>query len=377
MNPPSYIEISSANLVHNLDTFREMLQKQAIVVAVVKANAYGHGLAEVVKSLNGKVDYFQVDDLIELKELRRVTESPTLLLGYVPDSELDEVLSLGAELAVYDNRNLVALAKAAERLGKRAKVHLAIDAHLGREGILSDKLEEFLSELKRHPSIELSGTYGHFANIEDTSDFTHAKKQLEDYDAALGTLRQHGYGDIATHISATSGILIHELTSGHNSMVRLGIGLYGLWPSEDLKVRFEDQGIILKPVMRWISSIAQVKDLPKDYSVGYGLTYVTSRETTVALIPMGYSDGYDRGLSNLGEVIIGGKRCPVIGRVAMNMFVADVSQVAYVSAAQEVILLGTDNQGASMSAEEMAEKLATINYEVVARISASLPRLVI
>lgn len=154
----------------------------------------------------------------------------------------------------------------------------------------------------------------------------------------------------------------------------IGIGMYGLWPSEDLRVQHKDR-IELKPVMRWVSHIAQIKTLPTGYTIGYGLTYTTDRPTKIAVIPQGYSDGYDRGLSNRGEVLIHGQRCQILGRVAMNMFVVDVSHLDTVSVEDEVVLLGSQGND-SITAEELAERIDTINYEIVARISPFLNRVV-
>ena len=179
-----------------------------------------------------------------------------------------------------------------------------------------------------------------------------------------------------SHISATSGVLAYDQDKGLSDIVRPGIGLYGMWPSEDLRKKLESGKLDFKPVMRWVSHVAQVKTLPPNYSIGYGLTYVTEVAMKVAVIPQGYSDGYDRGLSNKGEVLIGGTRCPVLGRVAMNIFVVDVSHLSGVKAEDEAVLLG--GQGDEfITAEELAGKLETINYEITTRISPLLPRVVI
>ena len=170
--------------------------------------------------------------------------------------------------------------------------------------------------------------------------------------------------------------MAYEHAGGTSDLVRPGIGLYGMWPSDDLKERLGKEGLVLKPVLRWVTHIAQVKTLPAGHPVGYGLTFVTSKPTKIAVIPQGYSDGYDRGLSNKGEVLIGGTRCPVLGRVAMNMFVADVSHLESVNREDEVVLLGAQ-RGERITAEEIAGRLDTINYEITTRISPLLPRIIV
>ena len=176
-------------------------------------------------------------------------------------------------------------------------------------------------------------------------------------------------------MSASSGIMAWEKNEGVSKLVRPGLSLYGMWPSEDLRNKLENENFKLKPVMRWVSHIAQIKTVPKGYSIGYGLTFVTDEITKIAVIPQGYSDGFDRGLSNLGEVLIKKKRCRILGRVAMNMFVVDVSHLADVLNEDEVVLLGKQGNQ-EITAEEIAEKIDTINYEITTRVLALLPRIV-
>ena len=221
----------------------------------------------------------------------------------------------------------------------------------------------------------IDGVYAHFANIEDTNDFSHAKKQIETYKNILKIFSEYGYSKIHTHISATSGIFEYEKEHGYNSIVRLGIGMYGMWPSVDIQKKWKNK-INLKPILRWVTHIAQIKDLPKDHSIGYGLTYITKKPMTVAVIPQGYSDGFPRLLSNKGEVLICGKRAPVLGRVAMNMMVVDVSSIKEALPESEVVILGTQKND-QIAAEELAFKIGTINYEATTCISALLPKVIV
>ena len=229
--------------------------------------------------------------------------------------------------------------------------------------------------MKKCQHIRVQAVYCHFANIEDTSDFSHAQKQIEVFEKVVNVFRKNGFEKIQTHMSASSGIMVYENGQENSDFIRPGLSLYGMWPCEELKKKLDSASFYLKPVMRWVSHIAQVKTLPAGHSIGYGLTFVTSRPTKITVIPQGYSDGYDRGLSNKGEVLIGGTRCQVLGRVAMNMFVVDVSPLETVGAEDEVVLLG--NQGnETISAEEIAEKIETINYEITTRISPLLRRII-
>lgn len=372
----SYIEISKENLIHNFQTFRNFIHPGAKIAAVIKANAYGHGQNEIAKILEKHVDYFQVDDASEFLLLRKITEKPVLILGYVSSDELAEVLEKQGILAVYDAEQAQIIDDAAKKLGTKATVHVKIDACLGRQGVLISELENFVVALKKCENVKVEGIYSHFANIEDTNDFSHAQLQIENFQKAKKYFQQEGYENLLSHIAASSGIMVYEKNDGKSDIVRPGIGLYGMWPSDDLKAKLNSSEFNLRPVMRWVSHIAQVKTVPKNYTIGYGLTYVTDKPTKIAIIPQGYSDGYDRGLSNCGEVLIKGTRCKVLGRVAMNMFVVNVDHLENVKAEDEVVLLGKQGQQCII-AEEIAEKIGTINYEITTRISPLLPRIII
>jgi alanine racemase/glutamate racemase len=362
----SEVQVDAQALLHNVNALRSLCAPDQKISAVVKANAYGHGLREVAHTLEGNIDYFQIDDIEELRQLRQWTDARALLFGYVQPSDLFEAVALGCELALYDVERLRVLGSFA----REVTVHLKIDALLGRLGLMPESLEGFLDELQMHPTIEVRTAYAHFANIEDTTDLNHAHSQVEAFDRAFTQVRAR-YPSVGRHLSATSGLMTIEQESGSNDLVRLGIGLYGLYPSELLAQKYGS--LNLKPVMRWVSHLAQVKDLPAGHPVGYGLTYFATRKTKIGIVPQGYSDGYDRGLSNLGKVLVGGRRCPVIGRVAMNMFAVDLTSAPDASQGDEVVLLGAQGEE-RITSEEIADKLGTINYEIPSRISNLLPR---
>lgn len=360
------VAISRSALEHNLAALRDLVPKGMSVAAVVKGNAYGHGLREVVEVLDGQVDLFQVDDIEELRALRQITKTRALVLGYVAPHDIAEAVGLGGELALFDSWQLPYMDEAT------AKVHLELDVLLGRLGVLPDALDCFLKELVRRPRIEVIAVYGHFANIEDTTDQTHAYAQIEAFEAAFRRVREI-YPQAGRHMSATSGLMTIEPIRRGYDLVRLGIGLYGMYPSAPLARTHAY--LELRPVMSWISHLAQVKEIPARHPVGYGLTFIAPDHMKVGIVPQGYSDGFDRGLSNIGEVLVRGKRCPILGRIAMNMFTVDVSQVADAEAGDEVVLLGRQGDE-QISAEEIAAKLGTINYEITTRVSALLPRVV-
>lgn len=364
----SYLELSKEALLHNIATFRALIGNAKLCM-VVKANAYGHGMKEIVSIADGLVDYFQVDDIEELRALRQLTQTPILVLGYVAEEDLREAVLLDAILAVFDDTRLQLLNAIGAKCNKTISVHIEVDALLGRLGILDTNAEVFFSNLTNYPHVSAEAIYAHFSDIEDTDDLTHARAQYE----VLMKVKE--ISQVAMHhISATSGILADQSHNWGGQLLRLGIGAYGLWPSEQLRERYKGT-VTLQPVLSWKSHVAQVKVLPKGYAVGYGRTYITDKETKVAIIPQGYSDGYDRGLSNKGTVLIGDTRCSIIGRVAMNMIVADVTGKD-IAAEDEVVLMGAQGTE-TISAEDIAQTIGTINYEVVARLSALLPRIIV
>ncbi|MFA6256866.1 MAG: alanine racemase [Candidatus Paceibacterota bacterium] len=373
--PLSYIELSQKNLVHNVEQFRKFLKKGTKIAAVVKGNAYGHGQNEVAKILEPYIDYFQVDDIEELNTLRKISRKRTLVFGYVQKHDLRRANKLGCILSVFSIEELLNVSAVAENLRRVQEIHLPIDAHLGREGFLLKDLPQVLMQIKKLNYIKLTGIYAHFANIEDTTDFSHAQKQINEYKKAVKLAEHYGFRNLQTHISATSGILAYEKSKGIHPIVRLGIGLYGMWPSENLEKMYKRK-LKLRPVLTWKTKVAEIKTLPKGSTIGYGLTYKTKKVTKIALIPQGYSDGINRKLSNLGHVLIKGTRCKILGRVMMNMFSVDVSHIHNVKIEDEVVILGRQRKE-EITAEEIAEKLDTINYEIGTKISPILPRVII
>jgi len=385
--PLSYLEISKKNLIHNIKQFRKLVGDKTKISAVVKANAYGHGDREVVKILEPYVDYFQIDKIDELERIRKITKKPIFTFGYIEKNSLEKAIRLGGILSVFGFQHLVLINESARKLNKKAFVHISIDSLLGREGFSLDDIKKDLPKIKKMKNIQIDGIYSHFSNIEDiipesddlfgqTTNFFHTQKQIDMYHSACDLFYQHGYKNIKTHISSTSGILVYDNnTNSPHSIVRPGIGIYGMWPSEYLEKMWHGK-IVLKPILKWVTHVAQVKILPAGHPIGYGLTYVTSKKTKIAIIPQGYADGYGRELSNKGEVLISGKRCKVLGRVAMNMFVVDVSHLAKVKQEDEVIIIGKQGRE-EIKAEELAQKANTINYEITTKISSLLLRIVV
>jgi alanine racemase len=370
----SKIEISKSAIINNVKILKGLLPIQSKFVCVVKANAYGHGDIEVVKILDSHVGLFQVDDIEELRRVRAVTDKPVLVLGYVSLSDLEECIRLDATLGVYNLETIKALEKIAKKLDREIIIHLKIDAFLGRQGILESDLDLFSRVLIQSKYIKLEAVYSHFSDIEDTNNIVHAEKQYEYLINIKNTLISGGFPQIKHHISATSGLLSDIKNNWNGVYARVGIGTYGLWPSGALHKRFKNK-LKLTPILRLVSKVAQIKTIPKNFPVGYGQTYVSPKVMKIAVVPVGYSDGYDRGLSNNSFVLIRGLKCPLIGRVAMNMFVVDVSKLKIIKLEDEVVLIGKQGK-AEITADDIACRIGTINYEIIARLSALLPRVI-
>ena len=399
--PLSYIEISKGNLIHNIKQFRDLLKRPARrggggtkIAVAIKGNAYGHGQKQVSKILEKHVDAFIVNSIEELELLRKSVKTEAFVMGYVQESDLKKAVKLGCVISVFSLKQMLNISAIAESFNIVQKINIPVDAHLGREGFLYpvarerlgvEELPEVFEEIKKNKNLKLYGMYAHFANIEDIRPtkqsfgqalhFSHAKKQIDKYEKAIALAKRAGLSGFNTHISATSGLLVYEKNKGINSLVRLGIGIYGLWPSEEIK-KLGGSTAKLKPVLSWKTHVAQVKMLPKGETIGYGLTYKTKSSTKIAVIPQGYADGFPRSLSNKGEVLIGGKRCKILGRVSMNMCVADVTHLKNVKQEDEVVIVGRQGKE-EITAEEIAEKSGTINYEATTRLSPLLPRIIV
>ena len=375
ISPLSYIELSKKNLINNIKSLKSLAKVGTKFSVAIKGNAYGHGQNEIVKILEPYVDYFQVDSAEELFLLRKISKKKTLVLGYVQKSDLKKAIKLGCTLSIFSLEQASTLSAIAKNVDVIQEVHIPVDAYLGREGFLLSELPKVFTEIKKCKFIKLTGIYAHFANIEDTTNFTHAQKQIKEYKRVLKLAKNFGFKNLQTHISATSGLLIYEKNKGINSLIRLGIGVYGMWPSEHIKFLYKNK-MELKPVLSWKTKIAQIKTLPAGSTVGYGLTHMTYEKTKIAVIPQGYADGFDRRFSNKGEVLIAGTRCKILGRIAMNMCVVDVTHLSEVKTEEEVVILGQQGE-IEITAEEMAKKIDTINYEITTRISALLPRVIV
>jgi len=370
----TWIEISKRNLLHNLSEFRKIAKKSTSIACVVKANAYGHGLEEVVSVLNEKTDWFAVDSIEEALEVRKLSSKSILVMGFVPLAKLGEAIENNISLTVYSRKILSKIISLKSK--KAGKIHLKVETGLNRQGLDEKKVLELTRYvLNNKKYLSLEGLSMHFANIEDTLDSAYAMNQLDVFESIAGKVKKMKVNPIL-HSAASAAIMLFPKT--HFGLVRAGISLYGQWPSKETKLALKlmNKKIMLKPVMSWKSVVAQVKTIETGESVGYGRTWYAPRKSKIAIVPIGYSNGYDRKLSNTGRVLIKGQYAPVVGRVAMNMTTVDVTEIKNVKMGDEVTLIGKSGKN-EVTIDELAEKLGTINYEIVSRIDSNLPRIII
>ncbi|MDQ7798024.1 MAG: alanine racemase [Candidatus Edwardsbacteria bacterium] len=373
----NWVEIDWPALLGNIRAFRKLLGPQAKFMPVIKSNAYGHGLPEVASILAGSklVDWLGLNSLDEAVALReRGIIKPLLLLGYVPSSRLTEAARNDVRLTVYNKETVLALAKIKSK--KKIPLHIKLETGTHRQGVGLDEAVKLARLIKKYPHLLLEGYSTHFANIEDTTDRSYPDFQKENYQRMIARLEKLGHAAPVNHVACTAAALIFPDT--HKNLARIGIGLYGLWPSREtmLAVRDLDPRFGLAPVLSWKTRVAQIKTVPSGSFISYGCTYRTTRKTGLAVLPVGYYDGYDSRLSNTAHVLIKGKRAPIRGRVCMNLCLADITDIPGVKLEDEVVLLGRQGQE-HISAEQLAQWIGTINYEVVTRINPLLPRIIV
>jgi alanine racemase len=375
----SWIEVSRGALVHNIALFRDLLTPGTALMAVVKGNAYGHGLEQVAGVCAGAgVEMLGVHSAGEVAALRRSGITlPIMVLGYVTAQQVAEVVDPNVHVLLSSPDVLEALAAHGRRLGAALPVHVKVDTGTHRQGVEPAEAAA-LATAARSAGLKVAGVATHFANIEDTTDHSYAYLQLERFREAVAAVRERVGPVQWVHAACSAAaLLFREADFG---MVRVGISLYGHWPSKETYLSWllahGRDGVKLAPALAWRVRIGQVKDLGVGEPVGYGLTYRPTRASRIAVLPVGYAEGYPRALSNRGRVLVHGRPGSVVGRVCMNILLVDVTDVPEVRTGDVATLIGRDGSD-SVSAEELGENAGTINYEILARLSPLLPRLVV
>lgn len=362
----TFAEIDLDAIENNLSEIRKCISDTTKLCAVVKADGYGHGAATIAEMLSDKVDYFAVASADEAMELRLsgITNN-ILVLSYTHSDDYEELIANDVSLTVYDAKKAEAISKTAEKLGKTAKIHIPVDTGMTRIGFFpDDDAIEAIKKISTYKNLEFEGIFSHYA-CADMEDKTVSEKQTELFRGFVEKCRAEGIEFRIHHLCNSAGI--SEFTE-HFDMVRLGISLYGLYPSDEI----DKTRVSLLPALTFKSHIISIKDVAPDTGISYGHTYVTDSHRRIATVSAGYADGYPRALSGCGRVIVNGRYAPIVGRVCMDMFMIDVTDIEC-NITDEVILFGTDGK-LSVSVEEIGEKSMSFNYEIVCGVSRRIPR---
>jgi alanine racemase len=367
---PTWAEISLSALRHNYLTIKRHLSAAAQLMVVVKANAYGHGAVECAQALESiGADWFGVALVEEGIELREAgITHPIFCLGGFWRGQAEDVIKQDLTVAVSRLDQAEELNARAREAGRVANFHLKVDTGMGRLGVLPNEVAGFVRALNRFDYIKLDGLMTHFADADDI-DRHFTEFQIARYNEAMNILRELGLNPRWQQMANSAGI--HAYPQSHGNLARAGATLYGL--VRDV-LSPEPEPFDLRPVMSLRSRVVMLKTVPAGTSLGYGCTFTTSRESRVATIPIGYADGLRRAHSNNGVVIVRGRLAPIVGRVSMDLTIIDVTDAPGVEVGDEVILIGQQN-GLRIAAEDLAEQIGTISYEIVTGISYRVPRL--
>ncbi|NDJ59975.1 MAG: alanine racemase, partial [Chloroflexi bacterium] len=363
---PSWVEIDLAALARNVRAIKDLTGPEITLIAVVKADAYGHGAVAVARTalLNGAA-YLAVSSINEALELREAgIEAPILIVNYVPVQAMRQVVRQNLTVTLYDLELARAYNRAAREAGGVLKSHVKIDTGMGRLGVMAGEAVAFFRHLLNLNNIEIEGIYTHFSTADD--DLDHANEQLRVFKSVVTPLRASGYNFKYIHAANTAAML--TLPASHFNAVRVGLGMYGLSPSA--KARLPEA---FTPALTWKTMIAQVKTLPPGHPVGYGNTYRTATQERIAVLPVGYANGFRRSPHHWGKVLVQGEFAPIIGRISMEKLVINVSQIPEVAIGDEVVLLGRQGN-ARITADDIADRLGTISYEVLTTILPRVPR---
>lgn len=354
----AYAKIDLDAISRNFDAIKSKIGEKTRIMAVVKADAYGHGSIEVAKILKDKADCFAVATLSEGVELRDAgIETPVLILGYTSPMEYEQMLRYGIMPTVYNTDEAKLLSDTAEKMNTTAKIHIAVDTGMSRIGFKDDaEGVKSVKEISLLKNIEIEGIFSHYATA-DCEDKTFAKEQKRRFDSFVGLVEKDGIKIPVKHISNSAGAI--EFSENYD-MVRLGIALYGLFPSDEV----DSSKVSLTPAMEVISHVIHVKDIEKGTGVGYGQVYVAPQKRRIATVAIGYADGFKRCLAGKGYVLINGRKAPLAGKVCMDQIMVDVTDIPDVKVGDKAVIIGKSGNE-EITAEELGALCHSFSYEVI------------
>ncbi|MFH1956687.1 MAG: alanine racemase [Patescibacteria group bacterium] len=363
----TWIEIDRKKIKHNYNIFRNLIPKKCQLMAIVKSNAYGHSLLDFSKEMEKLgADWLGVDSIVEAESLRKANiKTKILILGYTLPEKIPSAIKNNISLTVSNFENLKTLEKI--KSAKPAKIHLKIDTGMHRQGFFVSDLQKVVNILKKNKKkILVEGIYTHFAAAKNPALPKDTLNQLSEFKKAVDIIKKASFNPIK-HAAATSGTIIFP--QAHFDMIRVGIGLYGMWPSKETQAAYQHK-INLKPILSWKTKIGEVKKLKNGNKIGYDFTETLTRDSRIGILPIGYWHSYDRALSGIGPVVIKNKTTKVLGRISMDMTAIDLTKIKNARIGNEVILIGENN-----TADKLADLANTINYEITTRINPLIKRI--
>lgn len=367
---PAWAEVDLSAVAHNFREIRRITKPETKIMAVVKANAYGHGALEISKTVLAEgADRLAVAILNEARELRGAgITAPILILGYTPPEQLAGTVELDICQTVYTWEAAKTLSEAASGLHKTARLHIKVDTGMNRIGFATDDAGvDIIARISELPNLEAEGIWTHFA-VADVADKEFTRTQFARFYALVEKLERKGINIPLKHVCNSAGLI--DLPEYHLDMVRTGIALYGLYPSGEV----DKNRLHLRPALSLKARVAHVQPVRAGSTVSYGRTFTVQNDTVIATVPIGYADGYTRSYSNKSEVLIHGRRAPVAGRVCMDQFMVDAGHIDGVAGGDEIVLIGRQGDE-EITADELARLLGTINYEITCMIGARVPRI--
>ena len=362
----TYVKINLDTIDANIDAIRARVGTD--VMAVIKADAYGHGAIQVARLLQDRAAFFGVSSFLEATELRRAgLNNPILILGHTPVKAFDTAIREGIRPTIFRYEDAVALSEAAVAAGIPAPFHLAVDTGMSRLGFEpTEEAADLCARIAKLPGLMTEGIFSHFATA-DCRDLSRSRAQAERFDAFCDMLKARGVEIAIRHLNNSAGLMNFD---AHYEMVRAGIVTYGMYPSEEVSPDLLE----LKPALQFLSKVTFVKTLPAGREISYGGTYVTTKETRVATVPVGYADGYRRSLSGKFYCLVHGKKAPILGRICMDQMMVDVTDIPQTQPGDRVTLVGTDGTE-TITMEQIAAAADSFNYEFVCGISRRVPRI--
>lgn len=367
----TWVEVNKQAIEHNLKQFKKLIGSKTLLMPVVKSNAYGHGLIEVAKicQQSREVDRMCVISLDEALELiKNGIKKPIMILSfYELDAEKIRIaIKSKVVFPVYREDQIKFLQNTAKKINSKVRVHLKIDIGTSRLGIFPKDAISFAKKIIGSKNLALEGLWSHFASSETDKELTIKQKRI--FEKVVGELEKNNISIQIKHTSCSAATILHR--DAHFNAIRLGLSTYGLYPDEKSK-----KIITLKPALSLNTKIIQVKTVPTNTKISYGGTFVTKKTTLVATLPIGYWDGIDRRMSNNGEVLINGQKCAILGRVCMNLMMVDATKVKNIQVGQTATVIGRQRK-LTVTADQIAKNIGTINYEVVDRINPLIKRIV-